>query len=640
MKSTLKALSILSLLSAVSMAGAADKQPNILFILADDLGWADTTLYGQTTFYKTPNIQRLADRGMLFTRAYSANPLCSPTRSSILSGINPARTGYTSAAGHVDAVRIDKKVNARGPAWAKACGVSQITRLDPKYVTLAEALKSAGYATGHFGKWHVGFNRPGHPEDRYEPKDQGFDVDIPSVPHASGPLGGYTASLSEFPAMGVWEPDSPDANVEDFICDEAIQYMKAHRDEPFFLNYWAYSVHAPFDSKPELVEKYAKEVDPNGTQRYPVYAAMVEVFDDTVGRLLDALDRLGIADNTIVVFYSDNGGNMYDKRGGYPVTSNAPLRGGKATIYEGGSRIPAAMIWPGQIKPGSSTDALISSTDWYPTLLEMAGVSMPSGVDLDGVSQVPALLGKDAPRKRLLNHFPHYFPVVPNEPAAYLIEGDWKLIRYFCKSDDQQDVFELYNLKEDISESHDLAAQYPERLEQMKQQMVADLEHFEASVPVANPDYKPGAVHSSLIKPDPPIAGWRAYNAGLSAGRGRLILNSRGGDPFIISKPFELQNGPLTVKIRISSTSSGTGQVFYKTKAEDFSTSRRATFSVTHDGAMHLYEVELPEDASVDALRIDPSTSTGRVEIDDVRVINAEGTAVQSWDFENVVPAK
>ena len=481
-------------------ARPARTSPNILFILADDLGWADTTLYGHTTFYKTPNIQRLADRGMLFNRAYAANALCSPTRASILSGMNPARIGYTSAAGHVEKVELEKGVDPNGPIWAKACFVSQVTRLDSKYVTLAETLKAAGYATGHFGKWHVGYNRPGHPEDHFEPKDQGFEVDIPHAPRAFGPLGGYTASLSEFPEMGVWEPDSPDANVEDFICDEAINYMQAHRDKPFFLNYWAYSVHGPWDSKPELVEKYAKDVDPNGTQRYPVYAAMVEVFDDTVGRLLDALDELGIAENTIVVFYSDNGGNMYQNHDGYPVTSNAPLRGGKASIYEGGSRIPAAVIWPGNIKPGSSTDALISSTDWYPTLLEMAEVEKPAGVQLDGVSQVPAFLGKIAPRKRLLNHFPHYFQVVPNEPATYLIEGDWKLIRTYCKSDDQQDVFALYNLKEDRSESHNLAVKYPERLEQMKQQMAKDLNHFEADIPVANPDYDPEAPKPGLFK--------------------------------------------------------------------------------------------------------------------------------------------
>jgi arylsulfatase A-like enzyme len=200
------------------------------------------------------------------------------------------------------------------------------------------------------------------------------------------------------------------------------------------------------------------------------------------------------------VFYSDNGGNMYVQRDGYPVTSNAPLRGGKASIYEGGSRIPAAIIWPGQIKPGSSTDALVSSTDWYPTLLEMAAVAPPVGVDFDGVSQVPVLLGKEAPRKRLLNHFPHYFQVVPNEPAAYLIEGDWKLIRYYCKSDEQQDTFELYNLNEDRAESRDLATQHPERLDQMKQQMAADLIHFEADIPVANPDYDPDAPKPGLFK--------------------------------------------------------------------------------------------------------------------------------------------
>lgn len=478
---------------------ADDRKPNIVFILADDLGWADTQLYGATSFYQTPNILRLAQRGMIFTRAYSANPLCSPTRFSIMTGINPARSGFTSAAGHIEGAMLKKAVNPSGSPWKKTGEVSQVTRMDPAYVTLAETLKAAGYATAHFGKWHLGFNRKGHPEDHYEPMDRGFDIDIPHVPSVPGPRGGYAAHLSKFPEMGCWKPASPEDNVEDFICDEAVKYMQQHRDEPFFLNYWAFSVHAPFDSKPELVEKYTERLNASGSQRYPVYAAMVEVFDSAVGRLLNEIDRLGLADNTIIVFYSDNGGVMYEKRDGVVVTSNAPLRGGKATIYEGGSHVPAVVVWPGKIRPGSVSDALISSTDWFPTLLDMVNITPPETVRFDGIDQVPSLLGKDAPRKQLLCHFPHYFPTVPNEPAAYLIDGDWKLIRYYCKAEDQTDIFELYNLKEDPSESHDLAKQFPERLDQMKSALADELAAKEAAVPVPNPDYNPSTPKPGLL---------------------------------------------------------------------------------------------------------------------------------------------
>jgi arylsulfatase A-like enzyme len=274
-------------------------KPNIVFILADDLDWADTTLYGHTRYYKTPNLQRLAKRGMTFTRAYAASPLCSPTRSSILTGLSPARTGITTPNCHLPQVVLQATQGTKAPPNSKSIGPAPVTRLNTTYFTLAEALKEAGYATGHFGKWHLG------PEP-YSPLQQGFDVD---VPHHSGPgpAGSYVApwKFKDFDA----DPAEPNQHIEDRMAKLAVAFMEKHKSEPFFLNYWMFSVHAPFDAKKALIEKYRKTADTNDPQRSPTYAAMVESMDGAVGRLLDTLDRLGIAERTMIVFFSDNGGN-------------------------------------------------------------------------------------------------------------------------------------------------------------------------------------------------------------------------------------------------------------------------------------------------------------------------------------------
>ncbi len=277
---------------------ATPTRPNVVLILADDLGWADTTLYGHTSLYQTPNLERLAERGMTFSRAYSASPLCSPTRSAVLTGLSPARTGLTTPNCHLPQVILKAKPGAKGPAGSKAVGPTSVSRLDPKYPTISSTLKAAGYATGHFGKWHLG------PEP-YSPLEHGFDVDIPH--HAGpGPAGSYVApwKFKDFDH----DPDVPDQHLEDRMADEAVAWMEKVKDGPFFMNYWMFSVHAPFDAKKALIEKYRKEIDSANPQRSPTYAAMVESMDDAIGTLLDALDRLGVSDNTLILFSSDNGG--------------------------------------------------------------------------------------------------------------------------------------------------------------------------------------------------------------------------------------------------------------------------------------------------------------------------------------------
>lgn len=320
------------LLVQKTSSGCAAERPNVVMILADDLGWSDTTLFKTTRFYKTPNIERLAARGMTFTHAYSSSPLCSPTRSSILTGLSPARTGITTPNCHLPKVVLEASANATGPPNQKATIPDSVSRLDTKYYTLAEALKDNAYATGHFGKWHLGATP-------YSPLEHGFDVDVPHWP-GPGPAGSYVAPW-EFPDF---DPDTPDEHIEDRMAKEAVAFMETHKDEPFFLNYWMFSVHAPFDAKQDLIDAYKRKVNPDDPQRSPTYAAMIESMDDAVGALLDTLDRLQIADNTIIIFASDNGGNMYNEVDGTTATSNAPLRGGKATMYEGGVRGPGVVV--------------------------------------------------------------------------------------------------------------------------------------------------------------------------------------------------------------------------------------------------------------------------------------------------------
>lgn len=480
---SLFALAGQSLLSTVGAQGNRSRQPNVVFILADDLGWCDTTLFGTTRLYETPNLERLAKRGMVFSNAYSANPLCSPTRASILTGLYPGRLGLTQAAGHLPTVKTKATVAQKAQPWFKVVMPESATRLDTAYGTLAEAFKEAGYVTGHFGKWHLG------PEP-YSPLEQGFDVDVPHTPGA-GPGRTYVApwSVSGQPKFQGKDGD----HIEDRMADEAMAFLEQNRDKPFFLNYWAFSVHAPFDAKKETVEKYRPKIKAEDPQKSPVYAAMVQSFDENVGRLLDKLDALKLSDQTILVFTSDNGGNDYERVEGVPPTSNAPLRGGKATIYEGGSKVPAIVVWPGRVKPGSRSEGLLSSVDWYPTLLAMCGRKPAPTAGLDGINQVPVLLGAAAARESLVCYFPHYIPKTGSLPAVSVRRGSMKLIRFYGDGPDLKDRFELYDLVKDPGEMDNLADRRPDLVGDLNRLIDAFHRDTGALVPVKNPAYDASA---------------------------------------------------------------------------------------------------------------------------------------------------
>ena len=535
---------------------AAANKPNVIVILADDLGWSDTTLYGTTKFYETPNVERLAKRGMTFTRAYSASPLCSPTRSALLTGQSPARTGITTPNCHMPQVVLEATVGKKGQPNQKVVQPNPPTRLKTEYRTLAETLHDAGYATGHFGKWHLG------PEP-YSPLQQGFDVDVPHHP-GPGPAGSYVApwKFADFDA----DPDVPDQHIEDRMAKEAVQFMEKHKGGPFFLNYWMFSVHAPFDAKKALIEKYRTRVNPADPQHSPTYAAMVESMDDAIGTLLDTLDRLKIADNTIIIFTSDNGGNMYDKVDDTTPTSNAPLRGGKACMFEGGTHVPGIIVWPGITQAGARSDALVQSEDYYPTLLEGLALKAAPEQRFDGSSILPALKGGDLPGKAIFQYFPHY-TVVPDwlPPGVSVHRDDWKLIRIFHGGEKGAHRYLLFNLKDDPGEKANLATQQPALVAELDALIDTFLKDTYAVVPFVNPAFDPKQYHPELEgkqqpktkakapakdDSDPALKGWKARDCKATVRDGIVNVADIGSECFFGFSAGK-HSGPSTASFRI-----------------------------------------------------------------------------------------
>ena len=416
----------------------------------------------------------------MFTNAYAAAAICSPTRASIMTGLHPARIGITSAAGHLEREVLEKGLRPNAPVTQPALSAISLTRLRTDYFTLAEALGAAGYRTAHFGKWHLG-------REPFDPLHQGFEIDLPHTP-GPGPSGGYLGPWNFWPGEG-----SEGEHIEDRMANEAAEFMRQNSERPFFLNYWCFSVHAPIQGKPDLVEKYRAKAAPSMAQRNPIMGAMVESLDDAVGSLLAVLDELDIADHTIIVFFSDNGGMVHRLNAGVPVTSNAPLRSGKSSIYEGGVREPLIIVWPPLVEAGSQSDEIVQSIDFYPTLLELTGVPAREGQSFDGVSIVPALRGESLGREAVFVHGPQYTPATLHRPSTSVRRGDWKLIRFHCDGPGQQDRHELYNLVEDIGETVDLAGQEPSIVSELSTLLDRFLSETEAVVPRPNPRYRPGA---------------------------------------------------------------------------------------------------------------------------------------------------
>lgn len=461
-------------------ASSADenaRRPNVVLILADDMGWRDSGVYG-SRFYKTPHLDQLAREGARFSNAYSASPLCSPTRAGLLTGLDPARLRLTAPLGHEQEVVLNPGVPRRGPRKRRAVEAQSRTRLPLVYYTLAEAMRDAGYATAHFGKWHLG-------SGPYLPEHQGFGHVSPGGSHAFPPSYFSPYGISGF-------ANGPELeNLDERLAAEAVTFMRAHRDEPFFLNFWLFSVHEPLKTRPELVRKYQKRVIPGDPQDNPTMAGMIETLDSSVGTLLSAVEELGLKEKTIVVFLSDNGGVQWkplDSREPSP-TSNAPLRGEKGQLYEGGVRVPLVLRWPRVIEAGVVRDQVVTSTDLYPTILELTGIAPRSDQIFDGISIVPALRGEPLPRDAIFTHFPHYMVYDLSPPGTSVRRGKWKLIRFYAEGEGQKDRLELYDLVSDLGEKHDVAAEHRAKVSELNGLIDSYLASLSALVPIPNPAY-------------------------------------------------------------------------------------------------------------------------------------------------------
>lgn len=635
---SLLALVSAALLTSMASGAVQQRKPNVVFILADDLGWRDTSLYG-STYLQTPNIEKLASRGMRFDNAYAANPLCSPTRASILTGLYPARIGITAPVCHLPEERMEASLIARGQPTHRARQQVSATRLSLSHVTLAENLKTAGYSTAHFGKWHLG------PEP-FDPLHQGFDEDTPHFA-GPGPAGGYLAPWRFVkPPVG---PGKTGDHIEDRMAQEAAAFIRRNKERPFFLNYWSFSVHSPWDAPPDRVAHHAKRVDPGSAQRNPVYAAMVERLDAAVGTLMQTLEEEGLTRDTIIVFFSDNGGVHW--RGQQlaaqyeaPVTSNAPLRGGKATLYEGGTREPCVVVWPGRVRPGSRSDAFLSSVDWHPTLLEMTGAKASAGQLFDGLSQVPALLGRGTPRKSLFCFFPHYTPATGAIPGTWVREGKWKLIRLHHDGEGQKDRFELYNLDQDIGETRNLADREPARVRKLDGMISEFLAATGAVTPDANPAFDPNARAEDPAPPagggrrpgvGAPVLGWSpSRDCTLQQTAAGLRIDSTGADPYLtVALDRSIPAVPLAVEIRMSSTARGAGQFFWREESVSppFFRERSRPVEVIHDAMPHSYRLEFSPMHPVTAIRLDPAAGAGVIVLQQVTLRNFQGEVVWEW---------
>ncbi len=459
-------------------ASAADRlqrPPNIVFILIDDLGWADVGCFG-STFYETPNVDRLARQGMRFTNGYAASPLCSPTRASIMTGKHPARLKLTN---YLKGLRVDPRSPLLPAEYADQLALQELT--------VAEVLKQAGYVTCHVGKWHLG-------GEGFGPLQQGFDINIGGTGAGSPKSYFWPQWEGRPPVEGAFEGEYLTDRLSQEACRFIRQHVGQHADRPFFLYLAHYTVHIPIQPRPDKLEKYQRKLREHppgpGQQNNPHYAAMVESMDDSVGRVLDTLQELGLEENTVVFFFSDNGGLSVPEGRFTPATTNAPLRAGKGYVYEGGIREPTIVRWPGVTPPGSTCDVPICSVDFLPTICRMAGIDpagLPSAESLDGVDITPLLRDPQARLQRgpLYWHYPH-FSNQGGRPSAAIRRGDWKLVEHF-----EDGQLELFNLREDIGEQHNLAQRMPERAAELRFALRQWLRAVDAPMPRPNAEQPP-----------------------------------------------------------------------------------------------------------------------------------------------------
>lgn len=450
----------------VSRDVLAGKKPNIVFFFIDDMGWTDVGFMG-SDYHETPSIDRLAAEGLVFTDAYACAPNCAPSRACLMSGQYTPRHGIYTVGDPRRGNHTHRKLEP----------TPNRTVLDDDFVTMAESLRTSGYISASMGKWHLG----------PDPTTQGFDINIAGKEWGSPSGGGYHSPY-RYPNLVKTEPGE---YLTDRLTDEACRFIEASRKQPFFLYLTHYAVHTPIQGREDLVRKYKARPTPKH-HRNAAYAAMVESVDHSVRDVLAKLDELNLTDNTIVLFFSDNGGYL-------GATSNHPLRGGKGMLYEGGLREPMIVRWPGVTRPGTRCDEPVIGVDFYPTLLEVTGTKRPKDYTLDGVSFAPLLKDPETSlnRSAIFWHFPCYLQgsgdphggPFRTTPAGAIRMGQWKLIEWF-----ETGRQELYDLKNDIGEQHDLSQSHPEKRRQLHQAMLAWRNEVKAPVPkTPNPQYVPGS---------------------------------------------------------------------------------------------------------------------------------------------------
>jgi arylsulfatase A len=437
--------------AAGSDTNVAVTKPNIVFILIDDMGWPDPACYGHP-FHETPTIDQLCAEGLKFTDFYAATPVCSSTRATIQSGQYSARVGITDfIPGHFRP--FEKLV------------VPPIENALPTSIkTPGDQLRAAGYVTGYFGKWHLG------PESTRGPNTCGYDVTARN-------LG------KEFQAYR--KTQGPGPKRIDLLTDQTLWFIEQHKDQPFFVTLSHHAVHIRLEARQETIEKYRQKPKPAAGVNHPVYAAMIEDLDTSIARIMDRLGELELIDNTMVVFTSDNGGLRKIYTGvGETVSTNAPLRDEKGTLYEGGIRVPMIIYWPGVTKPGSVCHEPTTTADLLPFFCEVAGAELPNQ-PIDGASLLPLVSNPDSSldRDAIYFHYPHYHH---STPAGAIRMGSWKLIEFFDGSPS-----ELYNLDQDISETTDLAAEHPDQVARLQEKLSDWRTSVGARMPQKNPKYDP-----------------------------------------------------------------------------------------------------------------------------------------------------
>ncbi len=422
----------------------AQDGPNFLFLLVDDMGWSDLGVYG-SDFHETPRIDAFSETAMRFTNAYAASPVCSPTRASIMTGKYPAKLRMT----------VWREAAKNPPLNRQVIPPVTADSLPHEELTVAEVLSQAGYVTAHVGKWHLG-------TAEYYPQTQGFDYNIGGTLWGAPQTFFYPYSGSR-PFAGLrYVPHLEGGREGEYLTDrlttEAIQILRKESAKPWFLHLAYHTVHTPIEGKPGIAARYQAKIRDGTRHRNPHLAAMVHSLDENVGRLLDTLDELGRADDTVVILTSDNGG-FVNKYEGMQVTDNSPLRSGKGSLYEGGVRVPAMIRWPGVTVPGSVADTPISSVDYYRTILSIAGLAGDKDYNrtVDGINLTPILRDPEVETDRaaLFFHYPHYYATT--SPVSSVRAGDWKLLRYY-----EDASVELYNLANDIGEQRNLASERPE----------------------------------------------------------------------------------------------------------------------------------------------------------------------------------